>query len=75
MFGVKIVVTGDKAPKGENAVIIMNHRCRLDWLFFWSVVARYGELKHEKIIIKHELKHIQSREIIILLSMSAWPHG
>jgi len=58
MFGVKIVVTGDRVPKGENAVIVMNHRCRLDWLFFWSVVARYGELKHEKIIMKHELKHI-----------------
>ena len=75
MFGVKIVVTGDKVPKGENAVIIMNHRCRLDWLFFWSVVARYGELKHEKIIMKHELKHVPGAgercdkyEIIIVLN-------
>ncbi|KAL9952462.1 hypothetical protein ACROYT_G039724 [Oculina patagonica] len=58
MFGVKIIVTGDKPPKGENAIIIMNHRCRLDWMFFWSVVARYGELKHEKIIMKYELKHL-----------------
>ena len=58
MFGVKIVVTGDKPPKSENSVIIMNHRCRLDWMFFWSFVARYGELKHEKIIMKRELKHI-----------------
>ena len=57
MFGVKIFVTGDKPPKGENAIIVMNHRCRLDWMFYWSVVARYGELKHEKIIMKYELKH------------------
>lgn len=58
MFGVKVIVTGDKPPKSENSVIIMNHRCRLDWMFFWSYMARYGELKHEKIIMKHELKHI-----------------
>ena len=58
MFGVKIVVTGDKLPKSESAVIIMNHRCRLDWMFYWSVMARYGELKHEKIIMKSELKNI-----------------
>lgn len=58
MFGVKVVVTGDTPPKSENAIIIMNHRCRLDWMFYWSVVARHGELKHEKIIMKHELKHV-----------------
>jgi len=27
-------------------------------MFYWSVVARYGELQHEKIIMKHELKHV-----------------
>ena len=58
LFGVKIIVTGDKLPKNETAVIIMNHRCRLDWMFYWSVMARYGELKHEKIIMKSELKNI-----------------
>ena len=57
LFGVKIVMTGDKPPKSENAIIIMNHRCRLDWMFYWSAVARHGELKHEKIMMKHELKY------------------
>ena len=58
MFGVRIIITGDKLVKSENSIIILNHRCRLDWMFYWSVVARYGELHHEKIIMKHELKHI-----------------
>ena len=60
MLGVKIIVTGDKPLKGENAVIIMNHRCRLDWMFFWSVVARSGDLtlKNEKIMMKNELTYI-----------------
>ena len=57
LFGVKIVITGDTPPKSENAIIIMNHRCRLDWMFYWSAVARHGELKHEKIMMKHELKY------------------
>ena len=60
MLGVKIIMTGDKPAKDENAVIIMNHRCRLDWMFFWSVVARSGDLalKNEKIMMKNELKYI-----------------
>ncbi|KAL9952463.1 hypothetical protein ACROYT_G039725 [Oculina patagonica] len=60
MLGVKIIVTGDKPSAGENAVIIMNHRCRLDWMFFWTVMARSGELalKDEKIMMKNELKYL-----------------
>ena len=58
MFGVRIIITGDKLVKSENSIIILNHRCRLDWMFYWSVVVRYGELHLEKIIMKHELKHI-----------------
>ena len=59
-LGVKIVVTGDKPAEGENAIIIMNHRCRLDWMFFWTVVARCGELAlmSEKIMMKKELKYL-----------------
>ncbi len=60
MLGVKIIVTGDKPAEGENAIIIMNHRCRLDWMFFWTVMARSGELalKDEKIMMKNELKYL-----------------
>ena len=60
MLGVKIIVTGDKPSKSENSIIIMNHRCRLDWMFFWCVMARSGELalKNEKIMMKKELKYI-----------------
>ena len=79
MFGVKIVITGDKPPKRENAIIIMNHRCRLDWMFYWSVVARHGELKHEKIIMKHELKHVPGPGkccdglVLLELKLGIWP--
>ena len=44
--------------KNDKAVIIMNHKTRLDWLYYWSVVLRHGKLENEKIILKNGLKHI-----------------
>lgn len=60
MLDVKIILTGEKPARYENSIIIMNHRCRLDWMFFWCVMARSGELalRNEKIMMKRELKYI-----------------
>ena len=58
MFGVKVKVTGEKPPVDDTALIIMNHRSRLDWMFYWCYLHRYGHLKHEKIILKDDLKNI-----------------
>jgi lysocardiolipin and lysophospholipid acyltransferase len=44
--------------RNEKAIIMMNHRTRLDWLYYWSVVMRQGKLENEKIILKNELKQI-----------------
>jgi lysocardiolipin and lysophospholipid acyltransferase len=41
-----------------NAVIIMNHRTRLDWLFFFCVLRRLEGLKNIKIILKRDLRNI-----------------
>lgn len=58
--GVKIVVTGDvrQMSKNRTALIVMNHRTRVDWLFFFSVQARFGSLRRFKISLKDELKHV-----------------
>ncbi|RMX40858.1 hypothetical protein pdam_00006483 [Pocillopora damicornis] len=60
MLDVKIILTGEKPARYENSIIIMNHRCRLDWMFFWCVMARSSELalRNEKILMKRELKYI-----------------
>lgn len=60
MLDVKIILTGEKPARYENSIIIMNHRCRLDWMFFWCVMARSGKLalRNEKIMMKRELKYI-----------------
>ena len=55
-FGTKILIKGDKVPKDEATLIIMNHRCRLDWMFYFMVLLRNGNLRNEKIILRGDLK-------------------
>jgi len=72
MHGTKFVMKGDKLDQGDNVLIIVNHRCRLDWMLYWMAVIRTGRLHNEKIIMKNELKHVPgpgiSRECEIKLS-------
>ncbi|XP_028396220.1 lysocardiolipin acyltransferase 1-like [Dendronephthya gigantea] len=61
IFGMRVHITNEDFSshvKNEKVVIIMNHRTRLDWLYYWSVIFRQQRLEHEKIILKNELKHI-----------------
>ena len=58
IFGVKLVITGDKVDVSDCPLIIMNHRCRLDYMFYWMVLLRNGRLANEKIIMKNELKYM-----------------
>ncbi|XP_030855063.1 lysocardiolipin acyltransferase 1 [Strongylocentrotus purpuratus] len=58
IFGVKCRVSGDKLNKSETSVIIMNHRTRLDWMFFWIPLFSLSSVRSEKIILKNELKFV-----------------
>ena len=58
LLGIKMVISGDKVRPGERNLIIMNHRTRLDWMYFWSVLVRQSGILTEKIVLKNELKHI-----------------
>ena len=60
MFGVKVRISGDLRPLSQNGptLIVMNHRTRFDWLFFWCFLLRQGKLSHLKIILKKSLKSI-----------------
>lgn len=59
-YGVKIVIQGDvrKLNKNRCSLILMNHRTRIDWLFFFSVQIRYGSLRRFKIALKDEIRHV-----------------
>ncbi|TKR89343.1 hypothetical protein L596_013464 [Steinernema carpocapsae] len=60
MFDVKLTVTGDKIEHSEPALMIMNHRTRLDWLFFWNCLFRMDPwlLISEKITLKGILRFV-----------------
>lgn len=60
MFGVDFHITGDIIDRSKPAIIIMNHRTRLDWLFFWNALYKIDPwlLTTEKISLKSSLKRI-----------------
>jgi 1-acyl-sn-glycerol-3-phosphate acyltransferase len=49
---MKYVITGDVVPRDEACVMMCNHRNRLDWLFLWGWLFRFGRLWNEKIVLK-----------------------
>lgn len=59
VYGVKIVIRGeaDKIKRHSSILIVMNHRTRVDWLFYFAVQARYGSLRRFKISLKDMLRH------------------
>uniref|UniRef100_A0A1I7YPN3 PlsC domain-containing protein n=1 Tax=Steinernema glaseri TaxID=37863 RepID=A0A1I7YPN3_9BILA len=60
IFGVKVTVTGDKVDHADPALMIMNHRTRLDWLFYWNCLFRMDPwlLISEKITLKGILRFV-----------------
>lgn len=55
---MKVVISGDKPVVTDTALIVMNHRCHFDWMFYWSVLMRYGKLCYLRIVMKDILRHI-----------------
>lgn len=58
IFGVKVVITGDTIRRHEKTLVIMNHRTRLDWMFFFCCVFHCRVLNRHKITLKSVLKWI-----------------
>jgi lysocardiolipin and lysophospholipid acyltransferase len=57
--GVNITVSGDLPREGERStIVICNHHCRLDWMFFWCLSARAGWLTSLTIMLKAGLKKV-----------------
>lgn len=59
VYGVKVKIIGDvsKIDPNVSSLIVLNHRTRLDWLFYASVQCRYGSLRRFKISLKDMLRH------------------
>ena len=57
IHGTKVIVTGDSINRHEKTVVLLNHRTRLDWMFFFSVVFHCRILNRQKIALKSMLKY------------------
>lgn len=58
-YDLKCYVTGDSIDFNETSLIIMNHRTRLDWMFFlWSALFKLDAalLTKIKIALKSAIK-------------------
>ncbi len=36
----------------DKSLIILNHRCHFDWLFFWIVVGKMGDSSKWQVMLK-----------------------
>ena len=43
---------GHKEKFSERSLIILNHRCHFDWLFFWMVVGKRGDASSWLVMLK-----------------------
>merc|ERR1719427_128678 len=58
IHGVKVRSFGDEVCRHEKTVVIMNHRARLDWLYFFNYLFRARVLNRQKITLKAILKWV-----------------
>ncbi|XP_043278284.1 lysocardiolipin acyltransferase 1-like [Venturia canescens] len=62
MFGVKVIVSGDHISPDESAILVMNHRTRVDWNFLWAAMYQAcmpSIAAHRlKFILKDPIRHI-----------------
>ncbi len=42
----------------DGSLVIMNHRTRLDWLYYFSILYRLNALMRLKIILKDQIKKV-----------------
>ncbi|XP_034936573.1 lysocardiolipin acyltransferase 1-like [Chelonus insularis] len=62
LIGVKIIISGDHICPNESAILIMNHRTRVDWNFLWAAMYQacmpYIATHKLKFILKDPIRHI-----------------
>lgn len=54
--GVRIVITGDRLPPHERALVISNHRTRVDWMWMWCAFCRFGLIASYRVVLKADMR-------------------
>lgn len=60
VIGTRVIVIGDAILPHDKALIVMNHRTRLDWNFLWAGIFHACKpLAHRiKMVLKASVRHI-----------------
>ncbi|KAK0095490.1 hypothetical protein PV326_008196 [Microctonus aethiopoides] len=62
MIGVRVIISGDHISPNESAIMVMNHRTRVDWNFLWAAMYQAcmpSIAAHKlKFILKDPIRHI-----------------
>jgi 1-acyl-sn-glycerol-3-phosphate acyltransferase len=60
VIGTRVIVIGDAILPHDKALIVMNHRTRLDWNFLWAGIFHACKpLAHRiKMVLKASIRHI-----------------
>ena len=58
VYGVQVRLCGDCRKVSGPCLILLNHRTRFDWLFFWSYIIRMGNPSKHRIVLKDTLKKV-----------------
>ena len=59
-FGYSTWLSGDQLRPEENSLILLNHRTRVDWNFFWAALLHGTSppAHNAKLVLKDEVKEI-----------------
>lgn len=59
IFGTEIILSGDSIDPGDQTLVIMNHRTRLDWNFLWGCMfhACRPAAHRLKMVLKSPIRH------------------
>lgn len=69
-YGVRFYLSGDAIRPGERSLIILNHRNRLDWNFFWGALAHAASppAHNCKIVLKSGIRKFPALGWIMQMS-------
>ncbi|XP_011403843.2 PREDICTED: lysocardiolipin acyltransferase 1-like [Amphimedon queenslandica] len=58
ILGIKVKIYGDSRRFDKHCLFILNHRCHFDWMFFWDVAGKLGNLSWWMVMLKNSLKRV-----------------
>ncbi|PNF36170.1 hypothetical protein B7P43_G10680 [Cryptotermes secundus] len=76
LIGTKVIVKGDAILPHDRALIIMNHRTRLDWNFLWAGIFHACKpLAHRiKMVLKASVRHIPGAGWVMQMNCFLYIH-